>query len=369
MKILQVDLSERSYPIIIAPSLIDHAHTYLAEHIHGNKVIIVTDSNVAQHWLDPLETAIKQLKKQYHVITVAAGESAKSIQTFAQCCDEALYWGIDRKTTLIALGGGVVGDLCGFMAASLLRGINFIQIPTTLLSQVDSAVGGKTGINSAAGKNLIGAFWQPKLVLSDTSALNTLPMRQVKTGLAEIIKYALIHKPDFFTYLDTHMEQIFAKDSDALAHIIYESCCSKADIVAQDETEQGKRALLNLGHSFGHVLEAFCGYDSAIITHGEAVAIGMQLAFDFSASLGICPKEDAEKLRYLLQKAEIPHSLKEFAKGKDWQAEPFIQMLKKDKKSFNDNITLILATHIGGAFVEQEVNHHQLEIFIKENLG
>ncbi len=369
MKTLTVNLPDRDYPIMIGQSLVDHAASYLKEYLQASKVIIVTDSNVAPFWLDPIENALMQLKKQYHVITIAAGETSKNIQTFARCCDEALFWGMDRQTTLIALGGGVTGDLCGFMAASLLRGVPFIQIPTTLLAQVDSSVGGKTGINSQAGKNLIGAFWQPKLVLSDIDTLATLEMRDFKSGLAEIIKYALIHKPDFFTWLDEHMPQIVNKQPEALMHIIYESCHSKAEIVASDETEQNKRALLNLGHTFGHVLEAFCGYNSAAITHGEAVAIGMQLAFDFSAMQGICPASDAQKLKNLLIKTGLPYSLKDFSAGKDWQAHQFIEMMKKDKKALDNVITLILAKQIGDAYIERNVNIHQLEVFIKQNLG
>lgn len=369
MKTLNVNLPDRDYPIIIGQALIDHAATYLKEYIQGSKAIIVTDSNVAQFWLDPMENALIQLKKHYHVITIAAGETSKNIQTFAQCCDEALFWGMDRQTTLIALGGGVTGDLCGFMAASLLRGVPFIQIPTSLLAQVDSAVGGKTGINSQAGKNLIGAFWQPKLVLSDIDTLSTLPMRDFKSGLAEVIKYGLIHKPDFFLWLDDHMAQILYKEPAALSHIIYESCHSKADIVAGDETEQNRRALLNLGHTFGHVLEALSGYNSAIITHGEAVAMGMQLAFDFSAMQGLCPAQDAEKLQQLLMKAELPYSLNNFSTGNNWQAHQFVEMMKKDKKALNNTITLILANRIGSAHIENNVNTDLLEAFIKQNLG
>lgn len=369
MKTLTVNLPDRDYPIIIARSLIDNAAEYLKQYIQGTKVIIVTDSNVAPLWLDPIENALMQLKKHYHVITIAAGETSKNIATFERCCDEALFWGIDRKTTFIALGGGVTGDLCGFMAASLLRGVPFIQVPTTLLAQVDSSVGGKTGINSQAGKNLIGAFWQPKLVLSDIDALTTLPMRDFKSGLAEVIKYALIHKPDFFLWFNENITQILNKEPEALAHIVYESCHSKAEIVASDETEQNRRALLNLGHTFGHVLEAFCGYNSAIITHGEAVAIGMQLAFDFSVSQGTCPASDAEKLQELLIKLDLPYSLKDFSAGKNWQEDQFIHMMKKDKKAVDNTITLVLAKAIGKAYIEQEVNIHQLEVFIKQNLG
>lgn len=368
MKQLTVNLAERSYDIYIGKKLLLKLSSYLQAHVKGSKAIIVTDTNVSQYWLSFVEDALKELKKNYHVITVAPGEISKTFDSYAQCCNDALYWGIDRKTTLIALGGGVVGDLCGFLAASLLRGVPFIQVPTSLLAQVDSSVGGKTGINAGPGKNLVGAFWQPRLVLADVTSLSSLSERQLKSGYAEVIKYGLIHKPVFFDWLDENNTRILQKEDDALMEVIYESCQSKAEIVAADEHENGQRALLNLGHTFGHVLEAFTGYSDKLY-HGEAVAIGMQLAFDYSVRLGICPADDAMRCQALLTKAGLPFSLKQLSQGQSWTADEYIDLMKKDKKSKDDKITLILAKSIGNAYVDNEVDIAPLHQFLTENLS
>ncbi|MFV0430713.1 MAG: 3-dehydroquinate synthase [Alphaproteobacteria bacterium] len=368
MKQLKVDLKERSYDILIGHNLILNLSQYIEPHICGSKAIIVTDNHVSQYWLSFVEDALKILGKNYHIIEVAAGEASKSFANFEQCCNDALYWGIDRQTTLIALGGGVVGDLTGFLAASLLRGLPFIQLPTSLLAQVDSSVGGKTGINAGPGKNLVGAFWQPQLVLADVSFLGSLSERQLRSGYGEVIKYGLIHKPEFFEWLSSNNSDILAKNKDALSHIIYESCASKAQIVGMDEHEQGQRALLNLGHSFGHVLEAFTGYSDKLL-HGEAIAIGMQLAFDYSVKLGVCPQEDAQKVKHLLEQAGLPISLKELSLGQSWSAEQYLELIKKDKKVKDDKITLILAKSIGKAYIEESVSVEELYIFLEENLS
>ncbi len=367
MEKLTVNLGQRSYEIHIASRILLDLQNYLAPHIKGSKVIIVTDNNVAENWLFYVEEALTKLHKNCHVITVAAGEKSKTFPCFQQCCEEALYWGVDRHTTLIALGGGVVGDLAGFMAASLLRGIAFIQIPTTLLAQVDSSVGGKTGINAGPGKNLIGAFWQPQLVLADTYSLSSLPDRQLKSGYAEVIKYGLIHKPEFFEWLQNNNAALLAKDENALQKAIYESCLSKAQIVSSDEREQGERALLNLGHTFGHVLEAFTGYSDKLF-HGEAVAIGMQMAFDYSVSLGICPAQDAETLRNFLQKTGLAYDIKNIAESHNWSAAQFLELMGKDKKAKNGEITLVLVKSIGQAYVDNQVDSQNLYQFLQGQL-
>ncbi len=367
MEKLTVALGERSYDIHIKSQLMLDLQNHIKPHIKGNRAIIVTDGNVAEHWLFYVEDALKALKKNYHVITVAAGEASKSFACLSHCCEEALYWGIDRQTTIIALGGGVVGDLAGFMAASLLRGLDFIQIPTSLLAQVDSSVGGKTGINAGPGKNLIGAFWQPKLVIADTYVLSSLPMRQLQSGYAEIIKYGLIHKPQFFDWLCENNEALLGKDETVLQKAIYESCASKAQIVSEDERENGARALLNLGHSFGHVLEAFTGYSDRLY-HGEAVAIGMQMAFDYSAYLQICAPDDAKKVKNLLQKAGLPYCVKDLAQGQSWSAHQFLELMHKDKKVQDGHLTLILAKAIGAAYVDKQVDSEDLYQFIQKQI-
>ncbi len=367
MEKLTVELNERSYDIHIKSRILSHLQDYIAPYIKASKAIIITDINVAKDWLFYVEDALRALKKDYHIITVPSGEKSKSFACFQQSCEDALYWGMDRHTTIIALGGGVIGDLAGFMAASLLRGVDFIQIPTTLLSQVDSSVGGKTGINAGPGKNLIGAFWQPKVVIADISSLSSLPERQLKSGYAEVIKYGLIHKTEFFRWLWENNDTLLKRDEQILQKAIYESCLSKAQIVSADEREKGQRALLNLGHTFGHVLEVFTGYSDTLY-HGEAVAIGMQLAFDYSAYLDICSLSEAQKVQAFLQKAGLPYSLTEIAKNKSWSAHQFLTLMTQDKKAQNGKITLILAKSIGEAYVDTQVDSQNLYNFIQKQI-
>ena len=284
---------------------------------------------------------------------MAAGEASKSFASFEKLCEEILALGIERSTVLIALGGGVIGDLTGFAAAVLLRGIDFIQIPTTLLAQVDSSVGGKTGINSGHGKNLIGAFHQPRLVLADTYTLRTLPRRELLAGYAEVVKYGLIDQPDFFAWLEGHGADLVEGDQGVLAQAIETSCAAKAAIVAEDEKEAGKRALLNLGHTFGHALEAECGYGDELL-HGEGVALGMIMAFDLSVELGLCPAEDADRVFRHLTAVGLPTRL-EHLPGRVWDADTLLGHMHKDKKVTGGKLTFILAKGIGRAFITHDV--------------
>jgi len=289
---LRLDLGARSYDILVGPALIQKAAEALLPLLPQKRVIIISDETVAALHLPSLEASLQAADIAYHSMTVPAGEATKDFKYFQSLCEDILALGIDRKTMLIALGGGVIGDLVGFVASSLLRGLDFIQMPTTLLAQVDSSVGGKTGINSAHGKNLIGAFHQPKLVLADSASLATLPARDLRAGYAEVVKYGLIDDPDFFTWLEEHGSAVLSGEADAQRSAVTRSCANKARIVAADEKEAGQRALLNLGHTFGHAFEAECGYDGRLL-HGEAVAIGMAMAMDFSVSEGLCPQDDA----------------------------------------------------------------------------
>jgi 3-dehydroquinate synthase len=284
---LRVGLGERAYDIVIGPDLIANAAQHLGDLVAGRQIVIVTDSNVATHHLHALEASLKPVSRRCDNIIVAAGEASKSMAVLAKLLDDILELGVDRGVMLVALGGGVIGDLVGFAAASLLRGVDFIQVPTSLLAQVDSSVGGKTGVNAASGKNLIGAFYQPKAVLADSTALASLPERELRAGYAEIVKYGLLGDVAFFNWLEKNGAAVLARQPIELAHAITTSCAAKARIVEADEREKDTRALLNLGHTFAHAFEAEAHYDGRLL-HGEAVAAGMGLAFDLSARLGLC---------------------------------------------------------------------------------
>lgn len=342
----------RSYPIHIGEGLIRKA----GEYISSPRVIIVTDNNVEKHWLKPLLSSLSD--KQVDHITLPAGEATKSFSQLEQLLDKLLSMKPDRKTTLIALGGGVIGDITGFAASTLLRGVPFIQIPTSLLAQVDSSVGGKTGINSKHGKNLIGSFYQPQAVIIDTETLSTLPDREMKSGFAEVIKSAIIADADFFSWLEDNHQAILNRDAGAVSHAINKSVEIKADIVMQDERESGVRALLNLGHTFGHALEVEYGYDGRL-THGEAVAVGIAMAFAYCAENNICPAEDASRCNALIEKSDLPVKLPE------WPAtETILGHMQADKKSENGKITLVLPHAIGDCFIEKDADDSMVVDFI-----
>ena len=293
---LTVDLGERSYDILVGDGLLAGAGKLIAPILAEPRAVVITDENVEKHYLGTLEKSLDESGIDHQSIVLEAGEQTKDFSHVEALWGQLLDHRVERTTTLIALGGGVVGDITGFAAAVTLRGMDFIQIPTTLLAQVDSSVGGKTGINTPQGKNLIGAFHQPRLVLADIGALASLPPREMRAGYAEVVKHGLIADADFFAWLETNGPAVIKGDPEACRHAVLTSCRAKASIVQADETEKGSRALLNLGHTFGHALEAQTGYSNAL-NHGEAVAIGLGLAFDLSVRMGLCPGDDRDRLR------------------------------------------------------------------------
>lgn len=341
METLQVSLGTRSYPIFIGAGLLQHAE-YLRPYIHGQSAMIVSNTTVAPLYLSTVEQHLAGLK--HNAIQLPDGEQYKNLTELNQIFTALLEQHYDRNTTLIALGGGVVGDMTGFAAACYQRGVNFIQIPTTLLAQVDSSVGGKTGVNHALGKNMIGAFHQPKAVIIDTDTLSTLEDTQLSAGLAEVIKYGIITDAAFFAWLEAHMDKLIARDSEALAYAIRRSCEIKADIVAADEREKGQRALLNLGHTFGHAIETATGYGSWL--HGEAVACGMLLAAELSQRMGWLDTSAVERIRNLLLRAKLPIS-----PPQDMSPTQFTELMSVDKKVLDGQLRLVLIHDIGQSVV------------------
>lgn len=364
---LLVGLGERSYEILIGEGLIAKAGELIAPLLASPRVLIVTDSQVEQLHLPILQRALDAAGIRHEAFVVSPGEASKSFERFAQLCEELLRAGVDRHSTLVALGGGVVGDLCGFAAAVLLRGIEFIQIPTTLLAQVDSSVGGKTGINTGMGKNLVGAFHQPKLVLADTTVLSTLPQRDLLAGYAEVAKCGLLGDAAFFTWLEGHGHLVIEGDSKARLEAVRRACAIKVEVVAADEKEGGQRKLLNLGHTFGHALEAECGYDGDLL-HGEAVAIGMVLAFELSAQLGHCSADDADRVRRHLSTLDLPTGFERLA-ARAWDPQRLIEHMRHDKKARDGRLTFILARGIGQAFVTDTVPEAEVEHLFTERIA
>ena len=345
---LRVELGSRSYDIVIGRNLIAAAGEHILPLLAKRHVVIVTDANVAKLHLEALEHALTQAGIDVDSIIMPAGEATKSFAEVERLTGLLLDMKIERGTTLIALGGGVIGDLTGFVAAITLRGIDFIQVPTTLLAQVDSSVGGKTGINSPHGKNLVGAFYQPRLVLADTATLDTLNRRELLAGYAEVVKYGLIDEPDFFKWLEANGVDVIEGDEAARRHAISVSCRAKARIVGADERESGARALLNLGHTFGHALEAECGFSDELL-HGEGVAIGMVMAFDLSVTLGLCPAEDAARVQRHLASVGLP-TAPGSVQGRFWSAERLIGHMGRDKKVKDGRVGFVLARGIGQTF-------------------
>ena len=360
---LRVELGDRSYDILIGAGLIARAGTEILPLMRRRQAVIVTDETVARHHLAPLRASFEERGIIYHAMVLPSGEATKDLVHFGRLVDQVLACGIERGTMLVALGGGVVGDIAGFAAATLLRGIDFVQIPTTLLAQVDSSVGGKTAINTAAGKNLLGAFYQPRLVLADTDTLATLPRRELLAGYAEIVKYGLIRDAAFFEWLESHGRAVCDLDPADARRAILTSCRMKATIVAADEREEGDRALLNFGHTFGHALEAETGFGDRLL-HGEAVALGMVLAFDFAVRLGITDGQDAHRARRHLAAAGLPTELA--AVGLSDAADRLIAHMGKDKKVKDGRITLILPRRIGEAFIMREASAEALRDFLAE---
>jgi len=342
MKTLSVDLGDRSYPIYIGDKLL-RQDGLLNRHIRGKQVMIVSNTTVAPLYLN----ACKQQLRDFKVADVILpdGEQYKTLTTLNLVFDALLQQRFDRSCTLIALGGGVVGDITGFAAACYQRGVDFIQIPTTLLAQVDSSVGGKTGVNHALGKNMIGAFYQPRCVLADSATLNTLADRELSAGIAEVVKYGLIRDPQFFHWLQHNVAGLMAREPSLLIEAIYQSCAHKAEVVAADEKESGQRALLNLGHTFGHAIENAMGYGNWL--HGEAVATGMVMAADLSARLNWLSRGDLDQIRDLLATAKLP-----IQAPQDMNAEQFLQLMAVDKKVKDGVINLVLLKSLGHAVVD-----------------
>ncbi len=365
---ITVALGERSYDILIGNDLLDQAGALIQQLRPGVKCSIVTDENVAKHHLAPLQTSLEKAGIENKAITLKPGEQTKSFDQLSSVVESLLEHKIERGDLVIALGGGVIGDLTGFAASILRRGVDFVQIPTSLLAQVDSSVGGKTGINSQYGKNLIGAFHQPILVLCDIDVLKTLDPRQFHAGYAEVVKYGLIRDADFFQWLEDNRTNIYDLEPEALIHAIKTSCMMKAAVVSEDEKEHGVRALLNLGHTFGHAFEALTGYGDKLL-HGEAIAIGMVLAFEFSQQLNFCEQGLANKVQAHFKAAHLPTTIQEIPEaGQTISLEALIEKMSQDKKVERSNLVFILTKAIGDAFVSRDISPQTLKHFLEQKL-
>ena len=352
---LFVGLGERSYPIHIGDRLLDRPEL-LAPHLGGRRAVVVTNTTLAPLYAERLERTLAAAGATTGRIVIPDGEAHKTWPTLDTVFGRLLEMRADRKSVVVALGGGVVGDLAGFAAASYQRGIDFVQVPTTLLAQVDSSVGGKTGINHPLGKNMIGAFHQPLVVLADTGTLASLPDREYRSGLAEVVKYGAIHDAAFFAWLEDNLDALLARDAAALARAIHRSCEVKAEIVALDERESGPRALLNLGHTFGHAIETVQGYGEWL--HGEAVAAGMAMAARFSVRLGRLDKADADRLEAFLHRAKLP------TEPPRMPVNAWLEAMGRDKKNESGRITLILLDALGRARIEKAAPLPDLESFL-----
>ena len=368
--IVDVALGDRSYDIVIGRNVLSSLGKRIAELRPGARTAIVTDHSVAKHWLPQTEAALAEAGIATSRVVVVEGEASKSYAVLEQVSEALIGAKIERSDLVIALGGGVVGDLAGFAAAVIRRGIDFVQVPTSLLAQVDSSVGGKTGINSPHGKNLVGAFHQPVLVVADTSVLDTLSPRQFRAGYAEVAKYGALGDAAFFTWLEANHADIVSGGS-AREHAVATSCRAKAAIVARDERETGDRALLNLGHTFGHALEAATGFSDRLF-HGEGVAIGMVLAAELSAELGLMPKADAGRLQKHLAAAGLPTRLQDIAGLKQEglaDADTLMALMAQDKKVKRGKLTFILMRAIGQAFIAPDVDPSRVRDFLARELS
>ena len=350
---LEVDLGDRSYPIYIGQSLLGDAGL-IAPHLVGASAVIVSNATVAPLYLDALTTALEANGIRHDQVILDDGEQYKTLASVERIVDCLLENRHDRRSTVLALGGGVIGDIAGFAASIYQRGVNFVQVPTTLLSQVDSSVGGKTGVNHPRGKNMIGAFYQPRCVIADIGTLATLPARELSAGLAEVVKYGLIHDADFFAWLEQNMDGLVAGDAELLARAVLVSCQTKARVVELDERESGLRAILNLGHTFGHAIETAMGYGSWL--HGEAVAAGMVMAIDLSIRQGWVGEDLRERSVALLERAGLP-----VAPPDAMTPEQFLEIMAIDKKAVDGRIRLVLLRSLGEAFVCDDYDPAKLE--------
>ncbi|MDI3237677.1 3-dehydroquinate synthase [Acinetobacter ursingii] len=357
MQTLHVELGDRRYPIFIGSQL--DPKTLLAPYIKGQQVMIVTNTTLEQLYLSHYVHDLESLGKKVATCVLPDGEKYKNLENLNLIFDALLEAGFNRDCTVLALGGGVIGDMAGFASACFQRGVYFIQVPTTLLSQVDSSVGGKTGINHPLGKNMIGAFKQPEVVMADMAQLRTLPARELSAGLAEVIKYALLGDLEFLAWLEQHMDGLLAGDENLLAQAVYRSCAHKARIVANDEKEQGERALLNLGHTFGHAIESYLGYGKWL--HGEAVATGMVMAADLSQRMGWISAEDLQRTKNIIQCAKLPISCPKIP------LDEFLSYMAHDKKVLNGQLRLVLLQQLGQAVITKEFDVEKMKQVILEN--
>ena len=363
---VRVALGERAYDVLIGEGLAARAGETIGSQLKG-RCAIVTDHNVAAHHLSALEAGLAAAGRLRGTVAMPAGEATKCFAELARLSSELLRLGVERGDLVVALGGGVIGDLAGFASAILRRGVRFVQIPTSLLAQVDSSVGGKTGINTPEGKNLIGAFHQPALVLADTGLLATLPARELRAGYAEVVKYGLLGNAAFFRWLEEHGRRVLALEQDAILNAVETSVRMKAEIVARDETETGDRMLLNLGHTFGHALEAFTGYSSRLL-HGEGVAIGCCLAMRLSEELGLAPPQTAGRVAAHFKACGLPTAIADIP-GEQPDAATLVRLMGQDKKVRDGQLTLILARGIGQTFVTREFGAEAVRGFLETQIS
>jgi 3-dehydroquinate synthase len=366
-KIVNVDLGERAYDIHIGKGLLENITDLIPQDISEKKVFILYDKNTYPY-VQVIEDALAGKVAESKTLGLAGGEQTKSYDGLQQTLDWLLDHKVNRQSLIIIVGGGVIGDLGGFAASIVMRGIDFVQVPTTLLSQVDSSVGGKTGINTAQGKNLVGSFYQPLSVVCDLGVLGTLPEREVQAGYAEIVKYGLINHPEFFEWLESNGENVVSLEKEELGQAVEISCKAKAAIVAADEKEKGQRALLNLGHTFGHALEAAAKYDGRLL-HGEAVAIGMMMAFSLSRRLGHCVMEDCDRVRAHLKSLDLKTRIKHISPELKASGEELYNLMLGDKKAEGDKIGFILVKGIGQAFQTTDVPKEEVIAVLEESMS
>ena len=364
----RVVLGDRSYDIHVGENLLENAGALLEPVIKRDSLVIVTDENVAEAQLPRLADGLERNALAFETIVLPAGEATKSFAQLEYVTRRLIDLGVERNDTIVALGGGVIGDLTGFAASILRRGCAFAQIPTTLLAQVDSSVGGKTAINVPEGKNLVGAFYQPSVVIADITALDTLPDRDRRAGYAEVAKYGAIIDEPFFAWLEQNVDAMMQGDAAALRYAVRKSCDAKAAIVAADERETGERALLNLGHTFGHAFEAVYGFSSELL-HGEAVALGMSLAFDYSVRLGMANAADANRVAAHLRAAGLPSTIADLPQDRTLDAAALCALMMQDKKVTGGKLTLILADAVGSARIIKDADLADIEAFLKEKIA
>ncbi len=365
IRTVPVGLGDRAYDVRIGTGLIDRAGDHIAPLLKRKRTAIVTDSIVGEHHGERLSVSLEKAGISVDMIVMPPGEETKSFEGLADLSDRLLHLGLERGDMIVAFGGGVIGDLAGFAASIYKRGIDFIQVPTTLLAQVDSSVGGKTAIDTPRGKNLIGAFHQPRLVLADLDVLATLPAREMACGYAEVIKYGLLGDFGFFEWLEANVHAVLERDTAALVSAVGRSVEMKAEIVAEDEKEAGRRALLNLGHTFGHAIEAEMGFGDAL-KHGEAVGVGMAQAFRFSARQGLCPSQDAVRAEAAIKAAGLPTRMSD-VRPQPFNADALVAHCGQDKKAEGGTLTFVLVRGIGDAFVAKDVDRTALRAFLVED--